>query len=329
MLLEERHIYRPFKYPFCFDAFVKHEQIHWLPIEITLNDDVVDWERNLNHGQKDFLQQLFRFFTQQDVAVAKAYSKLYIPMFHGNPEVAMMILSFAAREGIHVWAYSLLIDTLGLPETEYAAFMDYAAMREKYEFLEQVKTDTQVDTAKAIAIYSAFTEGMQLYASFAMLMHFERIGKMPAMTNIVRWSMRDEQTHADCMIKLFHAFTNEYLNKEDKISLEPQVRAIAEKMVDLEDKFIDLAFALVTEEELNQGLPYSQKPLTRHDLKMYIRHIADYRLQQLGMEPVYGAPKNPLMWIDDLMTSSEHSNFFEVKPTEYTKGNTEGDIYDY
>ncbi len=648
MLLDKRITYKPFKYPFAFDAYKKHEKMHWMPDEVVLTDDVMDWEHNLTHGQKEFLTQLFRFFTQQDVSVANAYATKIIPLFSGNPEVAMMILSFAAREGIHVDSYALLIETLGLPESEYSAFLEYAAMRDKYEFLETIKTDSEMDIAKSIAVYSAFTEGMQLYASFAMLMHFERLGKMPGMTNIVRWSMRDEQCfeghtevlttngwkrldavdqtdmvleyrtdgtvdfvkpyklinkefkgdlirfhntsraidltctddhdiaymqltkygqkfvkqkakdftphyrrqfltggfkqtgrnqltweerflialqadgtldyriaeygkhtgyktakftlqrerkkerlklildnlgweytindvkgkegyihvkvkgpltlsktfdwvklnevshewaadfldevmqwdgsdkykdgmvndyssivpinvdiiqalaaicgrratrtlveekrsenhsdrhrvvvyhgnqvptsvcakdirpyegrvycvsvpsgnivvrqndrvyvagncHSDNMILLFKEFAREYLNREDLMLLEPQIRHVAEKMVDLEDKFIELAFE-VSKGEINTGLPTSQPIMTEHSLKMYIRHIADYRLEQLGFQPIYGRPDNPLKWLDDLMLSSEHANFFETRPTEYSKGTLKGEITEW
>jgi ribonucleoside-diphosphate reductase beta chain len=328
MLLDKRAIYKPLHYPWAFDAFKKQEQMHWLPTEIVLTDDVNDWKNNLNSGQKAFLEHLFRFFTQQDVTVGHAYASKYLPLFSGNPEVGMMLASFNAMEAIHVWSYSLLIDTIGLPESEYSAFLDYAAMRDKYEFLEAVNTETEFDIAKAIAIYSAFTEGMQLYASFAMLMHFERLGRMPGMTNIVRFSMKDEMVHADSLIQLFKVFCKEYLNAEEVSLLEAQVRHIAEKMVELEDKFIDLAFSVVTEEELNQGLQASQEPLTRSKLRLYIRHISDYRLSQLGFQPIYGATKTPLKWLDDLMMSPEHANFFEVRPTQYAKGavDTTGEI---
>jgi len=328
MLLDKRHTYKPFSYPFAYDAYKKHEMMHWMPHAVVMTDDIVDWERNLNRGQKEFLTHLFRFFTQADVSVASAYGTKLIPLFGGNPEVAMMMLSFGAREAVHVDAYALLIDTLGFPASTYSAFMEYAAMRDKYNFLETINTTTHMDIARSLAVYSAFTEGMQLYASFAMLMHFERIGKMPGMTNIVRWSIKDEACHAENMLKVFRVFVSEYLSREDAELLEPEIRSVAEKMVGLEDKFIDLAFS-VSGIEINEGLPPSQKPITEHELKMYIRHIADYRLQELGMKPIYGIPQNPLRWLDDLMLSPEHANFFEVKPTEYAKGSIDGNITEW
>jgi ribonucleoside-diphosphate reductase beta chain len=326
MLLDKRVLYKPFKYPWAFEAYRTQQLVHWMPTEVSLNQDVVNWNQDLSNGQKEFLTQLFRFFTQADVSVAEGYATKFLPKFAGNPEICMMLTTFAAMEAVHVDAYSILVDTIGFPETEYSVFLDYAAMRDKYEYLQTINMDTEMDIAKSLAVYSAFTEGVQLFSSFAMLMHFGRIGKMPAMNNIVAWSLRDENCHSDNMIKLFRAFVHEYITQEDFESLSSQIRGIAEKMVELEDKFIDLAFSTVSEEELNVGLRPGQKPLTKHDLKLYTRHLTDYRLNQLGMQPVYGNPNNPLPWINELTLAPEHANFFEVRSTEYTKGAIKGEV---
>lgn len=323
-LLDKRHTYKPFNYPWAYDAYKQHESMHWMPHEIILTDDIVDWNKGLNAGQKDFLEHLFLFFTQADVSVASAYSEKFLPLFGRNPEIAMMMLSFGAREAIHVDAYSLLMETLGYPESTYSAFMQYKAMLDKYTYLTNFDMNTHMDMAQSLAVYSGFTEGMQLYSSFAMLMHFERLGKMPGMTNIVRWSMRDEQCHSDNMIKLFNTFIREYMEEVDTRILEKKVHQIAEQMVSLEDAFIDMAFTISG--DINAGLPASQEPITERSLKEYIRHITDYRLAQMGFSPLYGRLPTPLKWLDNLMLSTEHANFFETRPTEYSKGSISGAI---
>lgn len=325
MLLEKRHTYKPFVYPWCYEVWNKHERMHWMPHEVPLGDDVVDWSKHLTPSQKEFLTQLFRFFTQADVSVADGYASKFLPMFSGHPEVTMMLLSFGAREAGHIAAYALLIETVGMPESEYSAFLDYKAMKDKYDYISEINTDSKVDIAKALAVYSAFTEGMQLFSSFAMLMHFERLGRMKGMTNIVRWSLRDEGIHAESMIQIFRTFCSEYMTSADMEVISHEVRKIAEKMVELEDKFIDLAFAQVGQ-DLNLGLPPSEKPLTKDELHLYIRHVTDYRLKELGFQPIYGEPENPIPWLDRLLLAPEHTNFFEGKPTEYAKGGLQGEI---
>lgn len=324
MLLDNRLVYKPIMYPFALAAFDKHEKMHWVSTEITLNKDVEQWETSLSPGQKEFLTQLFRFFTQADIDVAKGYNQIFIPLLGGQPEVAMMMSSFAAREATHIAAYALLVDTLGLPEGEFSAFMQYKAMREKHEYLEEFKTDSHLNVAKSLAVYSAFTEGMQLFSTFAMLMHFERLGFMPGMTNIVRWSLRDEATHAESMIALYKVFRQEYIAKSEWPLLERHIHEVCAKMVELEDAFIDMAFDAANH-ELNVGLPDYEEPITKDAVKQYIKHTADYRLKALGCAPLYGEPENPLKWLDRLLLATEHTNFFESKPTEYSKGNIEYD----
>lgn len=324
-LLEKRLTYKPLKYPWALEAWDEHERMHWLPHEVTLRDDIVDWETRLTAKQKEFLTQIFRFFVNADIDVADGYASKFIPFFNGHPEVTMMMLSFAAREAIHVAAYALLVDTVGMPETEYAAFMNYNAMKDKHDYLGSIQLTDPFTTAKSLAVYAGFTEGMQLYSSFAMLIHFERLGRMPGMTNIVRWSLRDEDRHSVGMIKLLRTYVDEYIPFLDQLRLEGEIKEAAKTMVELEDKFIELAFSTVGE-DLNIGLPKSEEPLTEEVLKRYIRHITDYRLGLMGYSPLFGEKTNPLPWIDRLLLAPEHTNFFEAKPTEYSRASLVGDI---
>ena len=231
---------------------------------------------------------------------------------------------------IHIDAYSALIETVGMPETEYSVFLDYAAMKDKYDFLENVSTDNHSDIAKALAIYSAFTEGMQLFASFAMLMHFERLGVMRGMTNIIRWSIRDETVHAENMIRLYRTFLDEYFSDKPQFIhvLHSEIYTVAKTMVELEDKFIDLAFDQIGS-DLNYNLPEGDEPLSKELLKRYIRHLTDVRLNQLGLKHIYGENTNPLPWLDRLLLAPEHTNFFEAMPTEYSRAGLDGEVSEW
>ena len=128
-ITEDRSSFKPFYYPWAYEAWLKHEQIHWLHTEVPMLEDVKDWKNKLTKEEKQFLTHIFRFFTQGDIDVAGGYVKNYLPYFQ-QPEVRMMLLGFAAREALHVAAYSHLIETLGLPETMYNQFLEYDAMKQ-------------------------------------------------------------------------------------------------------------------------------------------------------------------------------------------------------
>jgi ribonucleoside-diphosphate reductase beta chain len=281
--------------------------------EVPMIEDVKDWKSKLTAEEKQFLTHIFRFFTQGDIDVAGGYVNNYLPHFR-QPEVRMMLLGFAAREALHVAAYSHLIETLGLPDTMYNQFLQYDAMKQKHEYLMN-GSNSLVNTssvARNIAMFSAFTEGMQLFSSFIMLLNFPRHGVMKGMGQIVTWSIVDETMHAESMIKLFRTYVEE--NKQIwNDDLKGEIYTLATKMVELEDKFIDLAFEMG-----------AMKDLTSDDVKKYIRYIADRRLISLGMKGIFKVKKNPLPWVEEMINAPTHTNFFENRATDYAKGALSG-----
>jgi len=312
-LTENRLNFKPFNYPWAYSAWLAHEQSHWLFGEVPMNEDVKDWKNKLTKEQKQFLTHIFRFFTQGDIDVAGGYVKNYLPHFP-QPEVRMMLMGFAAREALHVAAYSHLIETLGMPDETYNQFLEYQAMKDKHEYFMNLSMKKQnvESVATNIAAFSAFTEGMQLFSSFIMLLNFPRHGLMKGMGQIITWSIVDETIHTESMIKLFRTYVEE--NKEIwNDELKGKIYTIAERMVALEDKFIDLAF--------EQG---AMENLTSDDVKKYIRYIADRRLISLGLKGVFKVKRNPLPWVEEMINAPTHTNFFENKSTDYAKGALSG-----
>ena len=312
-LLHERSYFKPFNYPWAYDAWLKHEQSHWLHTEVPMIEDVNDWKKRLTDGEKHFLTNIFRFFTQGDIDVAGGYVKNYLPYFP-QPEIRMMLMGFAAREALHVAAYSHLIETLGMPESTYQEFLEYDSMRAKHDYFTDLSNSngTPESVATNIAAFSAFTEGMQLFSSFIMLLNFPRHGKMKGMGQIVTWSIVDETQHAESMIKLFRAYVEENRDIWND-DLKSRIYTIAERMVELEDKFIELSFSMG-----------EMQDLTEADVKKYIRYICDRRLISLGMKGIFKVKKNPLPWVEEMINAPTHTNFFENRATDYAKGALSG-----
>lgn len=311
-LLEAKTVFKPFEYPWAYEAWLLQQQIHWLPEEVPLADDVMDWKRNLNESEKNLLTQIFRFFTQADIEVNNCYMSHYSRTFKST-EVRMMLAAFSNIETVHIAGYSYLLDTIGMPEIEYSAFLEYKAMKDKYDYMHGFNVDSKDDIALTLAAFGAFTEGLQLFASFAILLNFQRFGKMKGMGQIVSWSVRDESLHTENIIKLFHTFMNE--NPEvNRPEIKDKLYQICRDIVSIEDNFIDLAF------EMPEGI----QDLTSEQVKEYIRYIADLRLTQLGLDPIYNIKDNPLPWLVEILNGLEFANFFETRVTEYTKSATRG-----
>ena len=310
-LLNSDPIYKPFHYPWAYDAWLMQQRIHWLPEEVPLADDVKDWHRNLSESERNLLTQILRFFTQADVEVNNCYMKHYSRVFQPT-EVQMMLAAFSNTETIHIAAYSHLLDTIGMPEVEYQAFLKYKEMRDKYDYMQQWDTETKENIARTLAVFGAFTEGLQLFASFAMLLNFPRFNKMKGMGQIVTWSARDESLHTNSIIRLFRTFIEEEPDVWND-ELQRDLALACTTIVDHEDAFINRAFEMGPVEGLASA-----------DVKHYIRYIADHRLMQLGLMPLYHVERNPLPWIDDMLNAVEHTNFFENRATEYSRAATQG-----
>ena len=310
-LLNGSPSYKPHKYAWAHEAWLTQQKVHWLPEEVPLADDVKDWHNKLNATEQHVVTQIFRFFTQADVEVNNCYMKHYSQVFKPT-EILMMLSAFSNSETVHIAAYSHLLDTIGMPDTEYLAFHNYKEMKDKYDYMQSFTMDSKFEIAKTLAAFGAFTEGLQLFASFAILLNFPRHNKLKGMGQIVSWSVRDETLHCISVIKLFRTFIQENPELWDA-PLKRELYSICDTIVNHEDAFVDLAFELGGIEDLEA-----------YEVKEYIRFIADRRLIQLGLEPMYHVAKNPLPWLDDMLNTPEHVNFFENRSTEYSKASTQG-----
>ncbi len=310
-LLKANPVYKPFRYPWAYEAWLQQQRIHWLPEEVPLAEDVKDWSEKLTEAERNLLTQIFRFFVQSDVEVNNCYMRHYARVFEPT-EVQMMLAAFSNMETVHIAAYSHLLDTVGIPEVEYEAFLNIKEMRDKYDYMQGFGTETKEDIARTLAMFGAFTEGIQLFASFAVLLNFPRFNKMKGMGQIITWSARDETLHTNSIVRLYRTFLQE--NPDiDTDGLAKDLLEACETVVGHEDAFIDRAFEMGGVEGL-----------TGDEVKAYIRYIADRRLDRLGLPPLYDAKVNPLPWMDEMLNALEHTNFFENRSTEYSRAATRG-----
>jgi ribonucleoside-diphosphate reductase beta chain len=321
-LLTSTGTYDVNRYPWAYEFWKRQQQTHWMGEEVPLGSDIRDWSSDrVTDAERNLLTQIFRFFTQSDVEVGDNYLKRYIPLFQPL-ELQMMMAAFSNMETVHIDAYALLLKTLGMPQAEFEAFRDYGEMKAKADYMHTFGVGTVGDVARTLAMFGAFTEGMSLFASFAMLLNFPRHNKMNGMGQIVSWSVRDESLHCEGITKLYHAWNHETGAVTNAV--RDDIIDVAKTMVGLEEGFVELAF--------NLG---EVKGMTPDAIKQYVRYIADWRLTQLKLTPVFGyftaeessyrqVKPHPLPWLVEILNGVEHANFFEQRATEYSKGATRG-----
>ena len=317
-LLKFSETYKPFHYPWAVEITTRHEKVHWIEDELDLSEDVADWKSGkMSAIEKEYVTNILRLFTQSDVAVGQNYFDQFIPKFKNN-EVRNMLGSFATREGIHQRAYALLNETLGLSDAEYHAFLEYQEMADKIDFMMDSDPNTQRGLGLCLA-KSVFNEGVALFASFVMLLNFQRYGKMKGMGKVVEWSIRDESIHVEGVAKLFKAYCNEFPRIVDD-EFKQTIYEMARQAVELQDAFVDLAYKLGPIEGLDEK-----------EVKKYIRYITDRRLLQLGLKTNFKVKENPLPWLEWILNGADHTNFFENRVTEYEVAGLKGkwdDVYE-
>jgi len=317
MLIVPRPHYKPFKYPEAHEFFLKQQQAHWLWTEVNMGPDIKDYNENLTEDEKKVVIRILRLFTTIEID-AEDYWSSNVAKWFKHPEVQQMSATNGAFESIHIAAYDHLSTSLGLPLSEYEEFLKSPAMRAKKEKLSAVLNNTESleGKAKSLAVFSGFTEGVSLFSSFAVLMNFSRFNKLKGVANIVSWSVRDEGLHSDAGCWLFRTLMAEHpeiWTDEFKKTIYQAARDI----IDLEDDYIDAVF----DNAEIQGINPKQ-------LKAYIRYRANTKLQDLGLKTNWknidvDSVKAITSWFDILSSGNEHSDFFALKSTAYSKGHVD------
>lgn len=290
----------------------EHERSHWIADEADMRTDVEQWKSGkITEDEKSFVKMVLRLFTQADTDVCSAYVNKLLPIFKHN-DARTMLLSFANREVTHMLGYKRLNDTLGYNDEEFMTeFLSFKEMKDKHDFMME---EANLSTNKGIAEYlvkQSLMEGVNLFASFAMLLSFSQEGKLPGMVAVNQWSQIDESLHISGLAELFKIFVNEFPEVVDN-NLKGVTYETARKVIQMEDSFIDLCFSVGKVSCLDADA-----------LKKYIRYVCDYRMQQLGFKAQFGIKENPIEWMDQV-TGNTFGNFFETTTVQYSKGNLSG-----
>ena len=308
MITEPRHFYKPFEYQQAFDFYKDQHRAHWLADEVPLASDLNDWKLKLNESEKNLIGNILKSFAQTEVHV-NDYWSTKVSIWFPKPEVQAMARVFADFESIHAEAYARLNEELGLDD--FAAFMEDEASKAKIDRLIEVQGSTLEEQALSLAIFSAFTEGVNLFSSFAILMSFQLRNLMKGTGQIVEWSVRDESLHSKAGCWLFITLLKEMpeLNTQ---KLRNQIAEACELSVKLEYDFIDKAFEMGDIDGLN-----------KEQLKAFIKARANEKMLELGYNSIYNDIDPNLLkqmeWFGHLTSGKTQQDFFAGRVTSYSK----------
>jgi ribonucleoside-diphosphate reductase beta chain len=319
-LFENRIPFKPFEYPEYYnEGWLKQAQAYWLHTEIPMQGDIKDWNENLQQHEKNLVGNILLGFAQTECAVSDYWTTMVTKWFPKH-EIKQMAMMFGSQETIHATAYSYLNETLGLEDFE--AFLHEPTIAEKFEFLTATTADwthedlasnpeARKEVARSLAIFSAFAEGVSLYSSFAVLYSFQMRNMLKGIGQQMKWSVRDESLHSKMGCQLFRHMCEEYPELLDGV--RNSVEMAAALMVQMEEQFIDKMF--------EQG---DLENLKKDDLKNFIRKRANEKLHELGYQSIFNynvKSAEELDWFYHLTGGLTHTDFFAVRPTDYSKAN--------
>jgi len=284
---------------------------HWLADEVPLSSDLNDWKLKLSESEKNLIGNILKSFAQTETYV-NDYWATKVAVWFPKHEIKAMACAFADFESIHAEAYARLNEELGLDDFE--AFMEDEEAKAKIDRLVELPGDTLREKALSLAIFSAFTEGVNLFSSFAVLMSFQLRNLMKGTGQIVEWSVRDESLHSKAGCWLFRTMMEEMPELNE--GMESQIYAACDLSVKLEFDFIDKAFEMGEIEGLN-----------KNQLKNFIKERANQKLIELGYNPLYNDIDPNLLksmeWFGHLTSGKTHQDFFAGRVTDYAKSTSD------
>ena len=289
--------------------------------EVPLGADIRDWQSgHLTEAEKGLLTQIFRFFTQSDVEVGDNYLKRYIPIFQPL-EVQMMMAAFTNMETVHIDAYALLLKTLGMPQTEFEAFRDYAEMKAKADYMHTFG----VGHLRRRGAHPGHVR--RLHRRHVAVRQLRHADELPAL-------QQDERHGPDRLLvgarrkpalRRHHQALSR-LERRDRLRHQVGARRHPSMWPTPWSSWKRALSTWPSAWARSQGM-------TAAEIKSYVRYIADWRLTQLKLTPVFGnfeetesgykqLKPHPLPWLVEILNGVEHANFFEQRATEYSKGAT-------
>ena len=318
-LFDERIAYKPFEYPeYYTEGWLKQAQAFWLHTEIPMSGDVKDWNERLTDGEKNLVGNILLGFAQTECAVSDYWTQKVVSWFPKH-EIQQMAMMFGSQETIHAVAYSYLNETLGLENFE--AFLQDEATMERFNNLVTYKGTESIGIAKSLAVFSAFAEGVSLYSAFAVLYSFQLRNLLKGIGQQMKWRVRDESLHSKMGCQLFR-----HMCKESPKLLNNcynDIIVAAKAMLTAEENYIDKMFEKGDIENLKA-----------YDLKQFIRKRLNEKITELGysngrryFEFDEIAASN-LDWFYHLTGGHTHTDFFAVRPTDYSKANEGEDFED-
>lgn len=306
----------PLKYHWAWEHYLNGCANHWMPTEVGMTKDIETWRSSkLSDGERFVIMRNLGFFATAESLVA---NNIVLAIFKHvtNAECRQYLLRQAFEEAVHSHTFLYIVESLGLNESEVfnmyhevpaIAKKDQLEMELTSEILDPDFTTDTFEGAQAflknLIGYYLIMEGLFFYTGFVMVLSFHRRNMMTGIGEQFQYILRDETIHLNFGIDLINGIKQE---NPDLWTPEFQ-QLIIDRMKYAAELEIEYA---------KDCLPTGILGLNGDLFREYVQHIADRRLERIGLPAQYGS-SNPFPWMSETMDLSKEKNFFETRVTEY------------
>lgn len=306
----------PLKYKWAWEHYLNGCANHWMPTEVPMAKDIELWKSGtLSESEKRVIMRNLGFFSTAESLVG---NNIVLAIFKHvtNPEVRQYLLRQAFEEAIHTHTFLYIVESLNLNQGEiFNMYNEINTIHDKDQFEMDLTTDimkpdfttSTADGAQKflenLIGYYLIMEGIFFYSGFVMILSFHRQNKMTGIGEQFQYILRDETIHLNFGIDLINGIKEE---NPELWSLEFQAKIVdkIKQAVELEIKYAQ------------DCLPTGILGLTAPMFREYVQHIADRRLERIGLKAIYRS-KNPFPWMSETIDLGKEKNFFETRVTEY------------
>jgi len=306
----------PLKYKWAWEHYLNGCANHWMPTEVSMSKDIELWKSNrLSADERLVIMRNLGFFSTAESLVGNNIS-LAIFKHVTNPEVRQYLLRQMFEEAIHTHTFHYIVESLSLDQGEIFNMYHEVNSINKKDLFEMkltedlVRPDFNTSTPegaqtflKNLIGYYIIMEGIFFYSGFAMILSLHRQNKMTGIGEQFQYILRDETIHLNFGIDLINSI------KEENPHLWTQ--EFQDRIVDLIKEAVELEIAYAQD-----CLPRGILGLTAPMFREYVQHIADRRLERIGLKALYRS-KNPFPWMSETIDLNKEKNFFETRVTEY------------
>lgn len=305
-----------------YDIMKTMREQFWIPDEVSMTQDKQHWTTIMTEEDKELFRNGIGILASLD-SIATHFDKIAADYIR-DPAIKANMAFIAAMETIHNESYTYTLASLVTKEEAKEVFErpkknPFMVRRNRImmDLFDNFLENRTIESFAKALVSMAALEGLCFTNGFTPFYHFNRENKMFGTGTIIQFIQRDEVQHAYFQSILVRDIMTQYPELNTK-EFSEFIYNFYEELVELEKEFC---------EDLYKNHPQ----VDIKEIKEYVGFRANLLLDNLGLDKIFPAKKNPMPWItafDPDNLNNKKTDFFEDKELNYIKTNETSNGWD-